>query len=433
MEGMMNRRDFARSAAAALAAGAGSGAAFAQAGSDPDSMVDYDAAAAIELPALAASGIAVIGANGVDTIVAPWTENGERVRRLQEAAQRGDLATRSTIIAGPLPGWTPPQVAKNYWQTGFQRPPAIWPRDERASDYRHLSTRSIGNQLVGGFQRSTDAGFELSGATLRFLAERNAFDLSILKRGTLTFGLRGCQLESGAASAPWAAKHRMRVVTPNHVDMRCMIGVWRLEDNQITLFRASTVPEAGLVHAFVPYKGYGCSLLPTGFYRYRSGTHGSAQYPQRGALRIDQEYVVLRTPNDLSYDPFQAEDMWTQGASHNLHAGGSRASYPLFSSQGCQVIPGGYQMPERNFAHGAWRTFRDVCGLTKPDGFSVAAEPEKGGTFHYMLLTGLEAALHYHGNGLPERLQTAAPRQSWRLCARAAAAALRRPQHHGPC
>lgn len=161
----MNRRDFARSAAAALAAGAGSGAAFAQAGSDPDSMVDYDAAAAIELPALAASGIAVIGANGVDTIVAPWTENGERVRRLQEAAQRGDLATRSTIIAGPLPGWTPPQVAKNYWQTGFQRPPAIWPRDERASDYRHLSTRSIGNQLVGGFQRSTDAGFELSGAT----------------------------------------------------------------------------------------------------------------------------------------------------------------------------------------------------------------------------------------------------------------------------
>lgn len=390
----MNRREFATGVAtAALASGGLAPIARAQA-TDPDSVVDYDDAADIELPALAAAGIAVMTNAGIRTIPAPWAGARSRGQGVTIVTGAGG-APRSVVLPGALPNDNPAPI-KTYWLPGTVRPPTMWPSDDRAADYRHLSTRVVGDHVEPGFERSPNPVFHLSGATLRFLAERNGFDLSALKRDTLLFGMRGCIIDNGAREAPWAATHRMRLATPNHIDMRCTIGVWRLSDNKLALFRASTVPEASQMYAFAPFGGYGCSLLPTGFYRYRAGTH-SRKHPQPGALRIDQKYVVLRTPSDLRYDPFQPDDMWTQGECHNLHAGGSMASNPLFSSQGCQVIPGGYVTPPRQVAHGAWKGFRDACGLTGPEGFAIAEEPEKQGTFRYMLLTGLEAALVDYG------------------------------------
>lgn len=387
----MDRREFVSGVAlAALAATVGEAQAQGLDGAEP---MDFTEAAQIELAALAENGVTVMGENGLEVRRIPWAVSpaAPAVR----GAQRGG-GVRSIVIPGAPPGSTPAPLTDYWLPSAVAKPQPVWPADDRASDYRHLSTRTINDAVVQGYERSADPGFELSAASLRFLARANAFPVDALKRPLLVFGLRGCTLDGATMAGAWAPRQRLRVATPNHIDYRCTIGVWRMSDDFIAVWPASTVPEASLIYGFTPHKGYGCSLLPTGFYRYRAGTHGSAARPQRGALRIDQKYVVLRSPNDLSYDPFQAEDMWTEGGSHNLHAGAVMGP-PKFSSQGCQVIPGGYQRPERLYATGAWKGFRDACGLTGPDGLAIAPEADKQGTFHYMLLTGLEAALYAQG------------------------------------
>lgn len=396
----MNRREFATSAAAAALGLTAGSAAHAQGDADGAEPLDFTEAAQIELAALAASGVTVMGENGLETVQLPWARPAAAMPPpAPRGARRGGRpggSDRSVIVPGTPLNSTPAPLT-DYWTPGLVAKPApVWPADDRACDYRHLSTRTINAAVVEGYQRSSDPGFELSAATLRFLAKANAFPVDALKRPLLVFGLRGCMLDPATMPGAWAPRQRLRVATPNHIDYRCTIGVWRMSDDFVAVWPASTVPEASLIWGFTPSKGYGCSLLPTGFYRYRSGTHGSAARPQRGALRIDQQYVVLRTPSDLSYDPFQADDMWTEGGAHNLHAG-AVAGPPKFSSQGCQVIPGGYQRPERVYATGAWKGFRDACGLTGANGLAIPAEAEKQGSFQYMLLTGLEAALYAHG------------------------------------
>lgn len=389
----MNRRDFTtRTAAAALALG-GAFNAHAQTEADDGDYdpVDMDAVTRIEFSALAATGVTVMTPNGlsVQRLVSPPTPRGG-------ARPGGRARTRSSVQPGRLPAV--PKVTNSYWSSDIAtRTAPVWPADDRAPDYRHLSDRTVNGIALKGFERSSDPGFVLNGETLRFLAKANAFNLDALKRPMVVFGLRGCTAEAPSVETPkWALRHNMRVARPDHINFRCIIGVWKTDTDEIAVWRASTVPEVSLMHAYTSplAKGFGCSLMPTGFYRYRAGTHGGS-FPQPGSLRVDQTYVVLRTPGDLSYDPFQTEDVWTQGGGHNLHAAGVPPP-AQFSSQGCQVIPGGYVKPLRVLAKNGWKGFRDGCGLTLADGLAGPEERDGKGTYQYMLLTGLEAALRYH-------------------------------------
>jgi hypothetical protein len=267
------------------------------------------------------------------------------------------------------------------------RPTPGW-ADARATDYHHLSD----------FARPSEEAFELRAETLAFLAQRNHFAFSD-RRPVRLFGLRGAALESGAEEAPWASSHRIRSQAPDHVSCRCLLGVWRPSDGQIALFRASTAPAVSNMFKSLRTRGGGTSLLPTGLYAYRAGPHKRA-YPdriQRGALLIEGQYVVLRTPEDLSYDPFQPNDIWTRGAAHNIHSAGEWRTPQVYDSAGCQVVRGKYNA-ERTRGVGPWGAFQTAAGLLDDQGAPIAEEAPGSGTFQYMLLTGHEVALVASGD-----------------------------------
>jgi len=185
------------------------------------------------------------------------------------------------------------------------------------------------------------------------------------------------------------------VETPTHLAPKCLVGLWRPADGQIALFRSSTVPAAHNMYAGLAVQGYGTCLLPTGLYQYVRGNH-KAKYPksiQRGALRINHDaYAVLRTAAELTYDPYLPTTAWTRGAAHNIHAAGLS---DMFDSAGGQVVHGTYVRPERLKTKGAWDTFRRFAGTVDETGAAPPATAQAN--YQYMLLTGLEAALAYHG------------------------------------
>lgn len=275
---------------------------------------------------------------------------------------------------------------KRYWDIeDADRPVPNWPNLLRAPDYRHLE----------GFGQPIAETFELTAEALVFLAERNSFQFAD-RRAVRVFGLRGCALSAPEEARPFAAAHSLRVQTPGHLSCECVMGVWRPEDNMIAVFRASTTPSASNIFKALPAAGYGASLLPTGKYRYRAGTHKASdpKKAQTGALLMDQDYVVLRTTDDLSFDPYQAGDVWTRGAAHNIHSSGRFRDGPdVFDSAGCQVVRGYYDLNDRTRCNGPWAAFRRDAGLVDPSGAPTAEEAPGAGSFEYMLLTGQEAAL----------------------------------------
>lgn len=274
-----------------------------------------------------------------------------------------------------------------YWSLPEgSRPKAKWADRAKGMDTFHL----------GALAQQAPSTFDLESSTLAALAQHNHFDFDNGPSLRL-FGLRGCALASADPQTDWATRHSLRLVEPDHVHLRCLVGIWRPSDGQIKLYRASTVPQVSAMYKMLADKGWGTSLLPTGLYKFGVGTHLASKpaSKQRAALRNASEYVVLRTTQDLAYDPFQTHDVWTFGAAHNIHSTPVRRDLSRFGSNGCQVIPGGYSGPDRTQSFGVWKDFQAATGLIKADGSFASAQGSLPS--EYMLLTGYEAALAAKG------------------------------------
>jgi hypothetical protein len=364
---MLDRRTLLLGAAVVAAGSALHGVSYAQ--------EDDDDAALDEIQA----HLEALGNSGVDTVgpvkfVAP---------------DRSEITHEAVSSSRSVPQLSAELIAtikqRKYWEVPEnERPISAWPTTSRSPDYAHLDVFQLPN-----------ANFTLTADLLRLLAGRNAFALDT-SRPVVIFGLRGCRIADGQSEHDWAAAHELEVISPSHVDSNCVLGVWRLSDNQLAVFRASTIPAVKYMYMDLATGGYGTSLLPTGLYRYAAGTH-MANKPgsiQRGALRIAGDYVVLRTANTLEYDAHAETTFWTRGAYHNIHAGGGASK---FSCAGCQVMPGGYELEGRTKSTGTWRKFQLASGLLDAAGNYLAADDTP--SFLYMLLTGREAALGYIGGG----------------------------------
>ena len=274
-------------------------------------------------------------------------------------------------------------LGRKYWALPeAERPNTTWPDARRSPDYLHFADFPL-----------TAPKFTLSADVLQLLAARNAFDLRA-DDPVVVFGLRGCRMQIDANEAVWAPEHALIASTPTHLEKGCVIGLWRPADGQIALFKSSTVPSARYIFIALPQQGAGTSLLPTGLYNYARGDHLASKPKsiQRGALQMQDTYAVLRTAAEMVYDPFLATTAWTRGAGHNIHAAGRSHD---FDSAGCQVVEGTYLKPERLKTTGAWDTFRKFAGTIDETGAAPPATAQR--RFQYMLLTGLEAALAYHG------------------------------------
>lgn len=283
------------------------------------------------------------------------------------------------------PGFVPRATIANFWfqQPSGQRPSPHWPSDDVSYDYRPL-----GGFAASGFE------FDLTGDILWALAERNAFDLG--GGSIVLFGLRGCTVASGKDYSPAAAKHAVVTTRPDHLNMKCLIGVWDRSTGNISLCRGSTVPNVDLMQGYVQ-GAIGCNMLPTGLHRYKVGPHRGNKQP--GAFRQQQSLWVLRSPKNLGYAANDRNEIWDDLDGDlpfdNIHAAilNYRSQPPFFSSAGCQVVAGRYK---NGVPVGAWANFRRDAGLTHPpvvrDG-RRGTTADDGRAFTYLVLTGDEAAL----------------------------------------
>jgi hypothetical protein len=245
-----------------------------------------------------------------------------------------------------------------------------WPADDRAPDYRHLATTTLGQKLVG-------SQFELTGEIIEVLLTSNSF-APVELDGKIVIALRGARLVDSAA-ARGVERLRLQDVRPDHKTFRCVFIVYDRTNKRMSAFIGSTVPHAAYVERAQQQNVAG-NLLPTGLYPYSVGTHAT-RYP--GALvqgRTPNERItvaVRRTRNDLSYtidDPWEVAEV-----ADNVHP-----SFALdtFSSAGSLTIRGQYVEGQYTSDFAEFRTALGLTGLS-----------DIGKRVDLVLLTGLDAAV----------------------------------------
>jgi len=271
-----------------------------------------------------------------------------------------------------------------------------WAADADSIDYRHL-----------GVAIDTKP-FDLTGDIIDRLVRFNRFPLGSADK-KVVFGLRGCTLDASVST--FADKVSVREIEPNHVDNRCIVGVWERSTNKIVAFQASTVPNWEYMETYRENHGKKANMLPTGRYALTVGTHRPKKKnaagelvdnPKRiqGALRNDQEVLVLRTEDDLTYT---VRDTWDRTVPNdNIHPGivavnAGASTVPDYSSAGCNTIPG---TSVSDAPEGDWASFRTALGLDNAHPTS-----NNGQAFTYVLLTGREARLAAAGNTSLGRLR----------------------------
>lgn len=327
---------------------------------------------------LISGGVIAAGA-----FVCPFTMRADEVA--DTGVELSDAEIIEVLKEEAEPEFVPRATISNFWfqQSSSERPSPHWPPDDVSFDYRPLAELA-----------ASGTEFDLSADVLRILAERNSFDLG--ESPIVLFGLRGCTVSSGKDYSPPAARHAVVTTRPDHLNMKCLIGVWDRSQGNISLCRGSTVPNVDLMDAYVR-GALGCNMLPTGVHHYKVGPHRGNKQP--GAFRQQQSLWVMRSPKKLSYAANDRNAIWDDLDGNlpfdNIHAAilNHRAKPPFFSSAGCQVVAGRYK---NGVPVGAWANFRQDARLVHPpvirDG-SRGATADDGKAFTYFVLTGDEASL----------------------------------------
>jgi hypothetical protein len=308
------------------------------------------------------------------------------------SAKGGDKAVSDELTADilyeeseggkPLVGRT---LIKPFWfeRAVGTRPSPTWPTDNVSFDYAHLTA-----------QPNSEAVFKFTPEVLHELLQLNSFQPD-RQLPRLLFGLRGCVLDKNLDVSPWADSHQVRATRPNHMDPKCLIGVWDLSKRTIALFKGSTVPNVDLMEKQIE-GSLGCNMMPTGLHRYQVGAHRAPRQP--GAFRQQVPLWVIRTKKRLYYASNDPDTLWDDLNGDlpfdDIHAAmlSSRSKPPFFSSAGCQVIAGAYDA--NRLPTGAWAEFRKAAGLGHPIDFvGASATTDDGRQYDYCLLTGKDAQL----------------------------------------
>jgi Putative peptidoglycan binding domain len=281
---------------------------------------------------------------------------------------------------------------KPFWfeQSEGTRPSPTWPTDNVSFDYAHLTAHA-----------NTENDFALTPAVLEQLLALQSLQCNP-QFPKLLFGLRGCVLAADNTDrTTWRASHQVRATRPNHIDLKCLIGVWDTANNAIALFSGSTVPNVDLMGKQIE-GSLGCNMMPAGLHHYQVGAHRAPRQP--GAFRQLKGLWVIRTKKHFYYATNDPDTVWDDLDGDlpfdNIHAAmlSSRTKPPFFSSAGCQVISGAYDA--NRVPTGAWAEFRKAAGLQHPLNISdSSATPDDGRQFNYALFTGKEAQLVANGAG----------------------------------
>ncbi len=259
-----------------------------------------------------------------------------------------------------------------------------WAPDTTSPDYRNIGLPIDATPFV------------LNGSIIARLIQLNQFSLAG-SESKVVFALRGCGAD--VSQTTFADSVSVRELEPNHIDNRCIIGVWDSVSGKITAFEASTVPNWAYMEGYRQNHGKKANMLPCGKYDMVVGTHRAYKEDAsgnlidnpgriRGALRNDHTVVVLRSEDDLTYT---VRDTWDETvANDNIHPGivsvnAGVSTVPDFSSAGCNTIPG---TSVGDTPTGDWAAFRKALGL---DNAQLTKDDKR--KFAYVLLTGRDARL----------------------------------------
>lgn len=242
--------------------------------------------------------------------------------------------------------------------------------DAESPNYRHLGSGPLAES------------FELSADHLMDLCALN--DFAVDDTACILFGLRGCAIVQGE-DGRMHPKLILREAAINHVDCRCVLGVWRPASGTLAAFTGSTVPNLACVQASVQ-GGRNANMLPTGSYGFFVGQHKYVE----GAFREAGDRVVVRARRGVRYTTSDAFVAANPG--DNIHPT-FYYDNTRFSSAGCQTVRGtvSRMTPQVHHDHHdgpGWKTFRALAGLSDPP-----SHHDDGRRFRYVLLTGREAGL----------------------------------------
>jgi hypothetical protein len=214
-----------------------------------------------------------------------------------------------------------------------------WAPDDQHPDYAHL--------LAGEGEPpppELTPRVDVTPAILELLIAANSFQPEGFG-GKIAIALRGAKL-AGAAQYEEVDSFPIDDVRPDHKTFRCTVGFYDRITKLVWAYKGSTVPNPIYMQKEVDGTNH-ASLLPTGCYVFRKGTHGySHAVPITPALRItdptkltdDGPATVLRTKKDLMYT---CDDVWDDNNGDsptiNVHCAYSDSE---FSSAGCQTICG---------------------------------------------------------------------------------------------
>ncbi|NJM35916.1 MAG: hypothetical protein HC850_15870, partial [Rhodomicrobium sp.] len=260
-----------------------------------------------------------------------------------------------------------------------------WPPYEESPDYRH-----IGDYALKG------SAFTFTGDDLEYLLKANSFAPKS-DTGLFVFGLRGARLITDLDDPTPVTRQLdrneliLQEIAPDHEHLRCVMGAYNPLTKRLSAFAASTVPCRRAVLTYMTNQSSG-NLTPAGLFTFTVDWHNKSN-PSRGIPGCMHEggrqKAVWRSTNNLRYDLADTiENHRLHG--NNVHPGMVERSAE-FSSFGCLVVSGNYQVSGSNRANGThtgeWARFRTALGLTRP------GTGDHGKVIDMVVLTGLEAAI----------------------------------------
>jgi hypothetical protein len=212
------------------------------------------------------------------------------------------------------------------------------------------------------------------------------WNVPVPKSGMVLFALRGSL--PAAPIKGWTKTVALKSVTPDHVHMRCTIGIWDRKTGRIFAAPGSTVPHRDNVLKAAARKGVmkgrGTNQLEPGYYTdLTKGEHLQGKPAGHAALRqtgyrfyrrahLKKKDALLYTNRDPLYfgNPYD-----------NLHcAWNPDPDAAGFRSSGCVVIagwPNSPRLPDAKPNSGAWKIFHDLIYAAPQKTFPLLLLPAK--------------------------------------------------------
>ncbi|SDF48365.1 Trypsin-like peptidase domain-containing protein [Limimaricola pyoseonensis] len=315
-------------------------------------------------------------------------------RRDEEAALFGSGLVESPDLGGPPAAteeWDPKpdgdeestlRLPAAFIETGIPR--------LSAADVRWVNTFSNNPDYAHLPASAEGARFTLSAPILDTAIELGSYVPHFSDEGHLIVGIRGAALADGSDEQRFRESVELVEGKPDHRTFRCVLVVYHRNEQLVSAFRASTVPNRGGVASCANrLNGHGgvlANLLPTGCYELCVGTHFGTTRSIPTVLRLGTgtgpssalKVTTLRTSNDAVYG---THDLWDPcKPMDNIHPAFS-ASTADFSSLGCLTLPGRFGKGQHS---GIWASFRKAAGF---DG----AE-HMGRRYNLLLTSGMELA-----------------------------------------